>query len=246
MDKAHVRRKFDEALNCLTDDQRKSSKAKIGMDYCNRIFEMERSFEELTPEDRLTKRQELVNTVLDEFLSWLNSFNPAKQSHLGRAVEYAQRQLPYVSNYLRDGMLRICVDNYRDIHLRVMESGLPEEINAALSIEHEGIAGLNQMCEIIARLGPEDQAKLGAVATLVQPEYASQVKNLAENPDMFDFIPGIQMPEEYGRYMIRESGNFEYDDNLEGYYNFAGMVSSVWQMNMVGSIRAAMSAITEV
>ena len=112
---AHVRRKFDEALNCLTDDQRKSSKAKIGMDYCNRIFEMERSFEELTPEDRLTKRQELVNTVLDEFLSWLNSFNPAKQSHLGRAVEYAQRQLPYVSNYLRDGRLE--ASNNRAEHL---------------------------------------------------------------------------------------------------------------------------------
>ena len=27
-------------------------------------------------------------------------------------------------------------------------------------------------------------------------------------------------PEEYGRYMIQESGHFEYDDNLEGFYNF--------------------------
>ena len=130
--------------------------------------------------------------------------------------------LPMEQTQIERTILRIGVDNCGDIHFCVMESSLPEEINTALSMEHEGIAELNQMCETIAKLGPEDQAKLGAVVTLAQPEYASQVKNLAENLDLFDFIPNIQTPEEYGRYMIRESGHFEYDDNLEGYYNFAG------------------------
>ncbi len=41
-----------------------------------------------------------------------------------------------------------------------------------------------------------------------------------ENLDQFDFIPGIHTPEEYGRYMIRESGHFEYDENLEGFYDY--------------------------
>lgn len=38
----------------------------------------------------------------------------------------------------------------------------------------------------------------------------------------FDFIPGIHTPEEYGRYMIRESGRFEYDDILEAFYDYEG------------------------
>ena len=46
------------------------------------------------------------------------------------------------------------------------------------------------------------------------------VQQLAENLDQFDFIPGIRTPEEYGRHMIRESGHFDYDENLEGFYDY--------------------------
>ena len=46
------------------------------------------------------------------------------------------------------------------------------------------------------------------------------VCQLAENLDKFDFIPGVQTAEEYGRYMIQKSGRFEYDPNLEGIYNY--------------------------
>ncbi|WP_294852446.1 antirestriction protein ArdA [uncultured Oscillibacter sp.] len=140
----------------------------------------------------------------------------------GDTANIAFIYLPMTQTQIERTMLRIGTDNYGSIHFRVMESSLPEEVNTALNMAHEGIAPLNQMCEAIVKLGPEDQAKLGAVVTLAQPEYASQVKNLAENLDLFDFIPSIRTPEEYGRYMIQESGHFEYDDNLERYYNYAG------------------------
>ncbi|MEI3035932.1 MAG: hypothetical protein V8T62_03115 [Oscillospiraceae bacterium] len=45
---------------------------------------------------------------------------------------------------------------------------------------------------------------------------------MAENLEQFEFIPKVKTPEEYGRYMIRESGHFEYDDNLEDFYDFEG------------------------
>ena len=32
-------------------------------------------------------------------------------------------------------------------------------------------------------------------------------------------LSGCQHPE-YGRYMIQESGRFEFDENLEGFYNY--------------------------
>lgn len=35
----------------------------------------------------------------------------------------------------------------------------------------------------------------------------------------FDFVPCVQTPEEYGRYIIRESGRFDFDKNLESFYN---------------------------
>lgn len=38
----------------------------------------------------------------------------------------------------------------------------------------------------------------------------------------FDFVSGVQTPEEYGKYMIRQSGHFEYDENQEGFYDYCG------------------------
>lgn len=54
---AHARRKFDEALKILPTDQRADSAAAQGLDCCNRLFELERAFSELSPDERLSKRQ---------------------------------------------------------------------------------------------------------------------------------------------------------------------------------------------
>lgn len=48
-----------------------------------------------------------------------------------------------------------------------------------------------------------------------------QVQHLAEQLDLFDFTPGTHSAADYGRYMIMESGHFEYDENLASYYDFA-------------------------
>ena len=45
---------------------------------------------------------------------------------------------------------------------------------------------------------------------------------LAESLDLFDFVPGVHTPTEYGKYMIQESERFEYDENLEAFYDYEG------------------------
>ena len=54
-----------------------------------------------------------------------------------------------------------------------------------------------------------------------RPETVAQVRQLAENLEQFDYAPGVQNVEEYGRYMIQKSGRFEYDENLCDYYDYA-------------------------
>lgn len=108
---AHSRRKFDEALKCLKEEERKDSKAAIGMAYCDKLFEIERNIKELTPEEKYIKRQELSKPVLDDFFTWLNSFTPAKQSHLGNAITYTLNQWSNLKNYLLDGRLNISNNN---------------------------------------------------------------------------------------------------------------------------------------
>ena len=49
---------------------------------------------------------------------------------------------------------------------------------------------------------------------MTEPQNAYEICQLAENLDQFDFIPKVQTPEEYGRYVIQKSGRFLFDGQL--------------------------------
>ena len=109
-----------------------------------------------------------------------------------------------------------------DIRLRLEDSQLPDEVNVMLDMEHESLADLNALAQATEVLSPDDIKKLGAAVTLAKPQNAEQVKNLAENLDLFDFAPDAHSPAEYGKYMIQQSGHFDYDENLDEFYDYEG------------------------
>ena len=51
---------------------------------------------------------------------------------------------------------------------------------------------------------------------------------MAENLDLFDFVPNVHTPEEYGRYMIQNSGQFSYDSDLDEFYDTGRTGAGVW------------------
>ncbi len=106
---AHARRKFDEALQTLPKEERKNSLAAAGECYCTRLFRLEESFAELTPEERYNKRLELEKPVLDALLAWANETisKAAPKSALGKALYYLLEQWPYLVRYLEDGRLEL-------------------------------------------------------------------------------------------------------------------------------------------
>ena len=106
---AHARRKFDEALQTLPKEKRKGSLAATGECYCTRLFQLEESFAELTPEERYTKRLEQEKPVLDALLAWANETisKTAPKSALGKALHYLLEQWPYLVRYLEDGRLEL-------------------------------------------------------------------------------------------------------------------------------------------
>lgn len=102
---AHARRKFHDAIDSLSKEQQKETKAQIGLAYCNEIFKIERDIKDLSPEEIHSKRHELAKPVLDDFLSWLQSFEDLPKSHFGNAVKYTLNQWESLQNYLLDGRL---------------------------------------------------------------------------------------------------------------------------------------------
>lgn len=128
--------------------------------------------------------------------------------------------LPAAKGQLERAMVRSGISDPADMRFRFSESMFPDEVDAALDFRYENIYELNDLALAVSKLSVEAQKKLGAVVEMAEPEYASQIRRLTENLDQFEFAPDAHTPAEYGRFMIQESGHFEYDENLEGFYDY--------------------------
>jgi transposase len=111
---AHARRKFDEALKALPNAQRGAAvAAKEGLEFCDRLFAIERQLGNATPDERYAKRQELSRPVLEAFSAWLKYQKPRvlPKSAFGQAINYCGNQWNKLTAFLQDGRLEL--DNNR-------------------------------------------------------------------------------------------------------------------------------------
>ena len=125
--------------------------------------------------------------------------------------------LTMVQEEIERALLRGGITDSEDVRLRLEDSQLPNEADVLLDMEYETLSDLNELAGATDGLSKADMEKLGAV---VMPKSAAQIKNLAESLDLFDFAPGAHSPAEYGKYMIQKSGRFEYDENLDAFYDY--------------------------
>ena len=130
--------------------------------------------------------------------------------------------LPMAQEEIDRALQRAGITDLADVWLRLEDTQLPNEVDVLLDMEQESLADLNALAQAADELSSDDMKKLGAVVTLAKPQNAEQVKNLVENLDLFDFAPGAHTPEEYGKYMIQQSGHFDYDENLDEFYDYEG------------------------
>ena len=128
--------------------------------------------------------------------------------------------LPMVQEEIDRALLRGGITDPADVRLRLEDSQLPNEVDVLLDMEYETLSDLNELATATDGLSKADMERLGAVVMLAEPKSAAQIKNLAENLDLFDFAPGAHTPQEYGKYMIQQSGHFDYDENLDAFYDY--------------------------
>lgn len=104
---AHVRRKFFDAMKALPKEKQAGSNAAKCVEYCDRLFSLERQFALLTPEQRYAERERLSGPLIEEFYAWIDKMNALPGSLLGKAARYAKSQRKYLERYLLDGRLEI-------------------------------------------------------------------------------------------------------------------------------------------
>ena len=130
--------------------------------------------------------------------------------------------LPMAQEEIDRALRRAGITDPADVRLRLEDTQLPDEVDVLLDMEQESLADLNALAQAADAFSSDDMKKLGAVVTLTKPQNAEQVKNLVENLDLFDFAPGTHSPAEYGKYMIQQTGHFDYDENLDEFYDYEG------------------------
>ena len=129
-------------------------------------------------------------------------------------------QLPASRIKLERAMLRAGIPSCGEMQMLVADSRFPDEVDCALDFEHESLFELNRLCRACSNFKEQNFVKLGAVCQMAKPACAANIRQLAENLDQFDFAPNVHTPEELGKYMIQQSGHYEYDENLEDFYNY--------------------------
>ena len=101
---AHLRRNFVDALpkDIRSPDATLPSQ---GITYCNKLFEIEKTFEKLSSEECKSERLRQEKPVLDAFWTWVDSTRSKvlPKSKLSQALNYALSHKQELMNYLEDG-----------------------------------------------------------------------------------------------------------------------------------------------
>lgn len=107
---AHVRRKFDQAIKSQGKIKtKKDSLARQGLQRIQLLYVIEKKAKELSNEQRYALRKSRSMPILKDLRKWLDQhlLVVVKQSALGKAMFYMDKQWPKLIVYTQDGRLRM-------------------------------------------------------------------------------------------------------------------------------------------
>lgn len=135
--------------------------------------------------------------------------------------------LPCSEERLERTLTRAEITQRSEIHFLVMDNNLPCEVSRSLDLENELPQKLNRLSQEVDKLDEAGRAKLGAVTAWAQPTAVEEVIHLCRSLEQFDFIPHIHSAQEYGKYMVQESGDYCYDAGPAGYIDYERLGQSL-------------------
>ena len=129
--------------------------------------------------------------------------------------------LPTPESRLERLLFRSGVSTPDSRRIKDWDSALPDTLLEHMNVTRESLEELNRLCAAGADLDEHDLKLLEAAVQYANPRSAAQIRSLAENLDLFEYFGDVNSAEDYGRYLIQESGHYTYDENLEDYYDYA-------------------------
>lgn len=119
---------------------------------------------------------------------------------------------------------RLGAENYSEckvtaVHNERMPENLlpkPEDLK-----DVEQLAAYNELCQTVCRFDDAKMDRLSlAVAFIGTEDYSDRVY-IAKNLDDFEIVPNVHNDEEYGRFVVVESGLFDVDELIQPHIDYA-------------------------
>ena len=184
---AHARRKWREAMP--EGATVKTSKAAVGFQYCNKLFEEERKCAIYQPKYRREYRQNKELPILEEYYAWLNTVHPEKGSKLEEAVRYSLNQKQRLMAYLDNGEVPIS-NNLAENAIRPFTLGRKNWLFCDTPKGAEASAIVYSLVESAKANGIEPFAYLQHV--LVQLPYLGKSHSHEELESLMPWAPYVQ------------------------------------------------------
>lgn len=132
--------------------------------------------------------------------------------------------LPYVETELTKALERLGAADVSECEVTMDSSLLNDEMKNILMAlpknSQEKLNSINHIAERIAGMGTKEIPYLNNLTGDLQPKTLQDLDAILDSAYEFEMFDGIYNAEDYGRYMICDSGHFEYDENLEEYIDF--------------------------
>lgn len=122
---AHCRRYFIESIPLDSRGKEISgSKGAEGREYINLLFKIEEEIKDLSPEEKVEKRQEASRPILDAFWSWVEETSALHTTNelLTKALGYATNQKKYLETFMEDGRIPLS-NNLCEANIRPFATG---------------------------------------------------------------------------------------------------------------------------
>jgi transposase len=104
---AHAHRGFSDVVKTMGEVKAKGTTAYKALQVIGTMFHYEDEFRKLSPEERLSRRQEKTAPIVDAFFAWMReeSLRVAPKSQTGKAIAYCLNQEKYLRIFLTDGLV---------------------------------------------------------------------------------------------------------------------------------------------
>ena len=131
--------------------------------------------------------------------------------------------LPCSDVEIEKALMRLETPYLHDCEVTIIDDNFSKEVLDIISTDATPlikIDTLNKLAEYFKEIGSHDIEYFEKLIDYVKPRTVDEIFALADSMYEFELFDGVHSVESYGRYMICDSGHFEYDSNLEEYIDF--------------------------